>query len=192
MAREGDEIRILDFGGAAGAHYFNMRSLVSKSIKLKWVVVETEEMVRQAEQRLSSDELSFVTTIEQAAESLRRVDLVTTSGAVQYLSDPIAYVRKLVSCEASYISFDRLCLTRGTKDLYVTHKTFVGAHGPGPAPSDVQKKTVNVPSVIVQLPAFLVSIQERYSIIATQDDNSGVLPIPGEDVVGLSCIARRV
>jgi len=192
MARKGDEIRVLDFGGAAGAHYFNIRSLLCKSITLKWVVVETEEMVQQAEKHLASAELSFVTTIEQAAESLCRVDLATSSGAIQYLNDPIDYVVRLASCDADYISFDRLCLTRDTKSLYVTHKTFVGAHGPGPAPSNVQSKIVNVPSVIVQLSAFLSTLQERYSIIATQNDDSGILPVPGKDIVGLGCIARKI
>lgn len=192
MAKKGNEVHVLDFGGAAGIHYFNMRSMVSKSISMNWVVVETGAMVQQASKYLASSELSFATTIEQSQQSLCRVDLATSSGAIQYLSDPIESVRKLALCGSDYLSFDRLCLTRGGSDIYVTHKTSIAAHGPGPLPSGVQDKVVIVPSVIVQQSAFMNALQERYSILGTQDNDSGVLPIAGENIFGLGLISKKI
>jgi putative methyltransferase (TIGR04325 family) len=53
------QVNVLDFGGAAGAHYFIARKIIPKNCALKWMVVETPAMVKRAAPLLSNDELSF-------------------------------------------------------------------------------------------------------------------------------------
>ena len=41
-------LKILDFGGACGAHYFEIRRFIPNDVSLKWYVVETAQMVKSA------------------------------------------------------------------------------------------------------------------------------------------------
>jgi hypothetical protein len=44
LSNSSDEISVLDFGGACGAHYFETRPLLEKKIKFNWNVVEKDKM----------------------------------------------------------------------------------------------------------------------------------------------------
>src|SRR5688572_3522878 len=44
-------VTVLDFGGACGVHYFEMRQFIPSDIKLTWYVAETEQMVKSAMSR---------------------------------------------------------------------------------------------------------------------------------------------
>lgn len=48
-----NKLTVLDFGGAAGTHYFIARSILSKDIKLDWRVVETNQMTQEAKKTRS-------------------------------------------------------------------------------------------------------------------------------------------
>jgi putative methyltransferase (TIGR04325 family) len=61
------QINVIDFGGAAGAHYFLARSLLPHTTKLNWLVVETPAMVKQATPRLADDELRFYSDLGVSA-----------------------------------------------------------------------------------------------------------------------------
>jgi putative methyltransferase (TIGR04325 family) len=108
-----NEINVLDFGGAAGAHYFSARAILASTCRLNWIVVETPAMVEQARSTLSNDELSFSSDLLEAASSLKRVDLLHTSGTLQCVDTPYDYLSKLMSTSAHYILFNRLGLTKG-------------------------------------------------------------------------------
>ena len=54
-----NKLKVLDFGGAAGAHYFIVKSLLDKEIS-NWRVVETSKMTQEAiKNQLENSELSF-------------------------------------------------------------------------------------------------------------------------------------
>jgi putative methyltransferase (TIGR04325 family) len=104
-------INVLDFGGACGAHYFLARAVMPSSRRLKWLVVETPEMAQRAKDVFSSDELEFSSSLSDAADSIKRIDLLHTSGTLQSVDKPYDYLRILLSASASHILFNRLALT---------------------------------------------------------------------------------
>lgn len=107
-----NEINVLDFGRAAGAHYFLTRAVLSSTCKLNWIVVETPAMAEKARHILSNDELSFSSDLIEAASSLKQIDLLHTSGTLQCVDNPYDYLRKLISTSANHILFNRLGLTK--------------------------------------------------------------------------------
>jgi putative methyltransferase (TIGR04325 family) len=77
------EITIVDFGGAAGAHYFETRRLISNNIKVNWKVVETGEMVKTAmNHHLHNNELNFFEEINNL-----HGEILYSSGSIQYVPD---------------------------------------------------------------------------------------------------------
>lgn len=98
---------VLDFGGACGIHYKLARC---EAPAIRWAVVETPAMVRQASQ-LATSNLRFFETVSAAAAWLGAVDLVHSSGALQYTPAPLNVVRELASVGAARIHWKRLFLS---------------------------------------------------------------------------------
>ncbi|MFT4121270.1 hypothetical protein [Bradyrhizobium sp.] len=107
-AGEWPEVRgaetVLDFGGACGIHYKLARR---EAPLIRWAVVETPAMVRQAAQ-LETDRLRFFETVEAAASWLGTIDLMHSNGAVQYTAKPSETVRQLAGVGATRMHWKRL------------------------------------------------------------------------------------
>lgn len=95
---------VLDFGGACGIHY---KLALREAPFIRWGVVETPAMVRQASQ-LETDRLRFFETIEAAAAWLGTINLMHSNGAVQYTPSPIETVQRLVDIGAARMQWRRL------------------------------------------------------------------------------------
>jgi putative methyltransferase (TIGR04325 family) len=100
-----ETVRVLDFGGALGAHYFTLKPLLP-GLRLRWVVCETEPMC-DVGREFASEELSFISSLDQAAPA----DLVVASGSLQYLPAPVDTLSQLMAL-APFAIIDRLPLTR--------------------------------------------------------------------------------
>lgn len=98
---------VIDFGGACGIHYKAARR---EAPLIRWAVVETPAMVREAS-NLSTDQLKFFDSIDAAAAWLGHVDLIYSSGALQYTSSPMETVEKLAHVGATKIQWRRLFLS---------------------------------------------------------------------------------
>ena len=188
---EPKEINVLDFGGAAGAHYFLARSILPSSCRLNWLVVETPAMAEKARRILSSDELSFSSTLIDATNSMKPIDLLHTSGTLQCVDRPYDYLRELISTSANHILFNRLGLTKGNHDVITTHDSWLSWNGPGPMPSGIADRKVRYPFVFPRESVFMETLSDIYNIIMTFDDSSGIFPVDDEPIIGLGLLARR-
>ncbi|MBK7964356.1 MAG: hypothetical protein IPK10_02925 [Bacteroidetes bacterium] len=98
---ETKEINILDFGGACGAHYFEVRQLIPQEISMHWYVVETAQMVKSAmERNLNNAELTFVRAIDEISV---KVDFIHSSSALQYVDAPYVFTELLLRVDAKWI-----------------------------------------------------------------------------------------
>jgi putative methyltransferase (TIGR04325 family) len=95
-------LNVIDFGGGAGYHFTLAKAAFSSDLQMRWHVVETEVMTKEA-QRLASDELKFFDTIDAAKNGLSKIDLVFSSSALQYCSDPLSSLRQLTELNASHL-----------------------------------------------------------------------------------------
>lgn len=111
------EAHILDFGGALGGHYFQIRPLLPASIKVRWTVCETEPMCETGSKHFANDELSFVSSLAAVNGSAA---LVLASGTLQYVERPYETFRALAR-RAPFVLVDRLPLTIGDRDRLTIH-----------------------------------------------------------------------
>lgn len=184
-------IRVLDFGGAAGAHYFLARRFLPSSIRLQWTVVETNAMAARARSALSGDELGFSDDLESAAAKLNQVDILYASGVLQCVNDPCQFLGRLLAISPRFLLLGRLGLTRGMRDLVTVHQSRLSSNGPGPMPPGMIDRSVSYPFVFPREGVLLGLLEKDYQVVAKLDDPSGVFPVRGEQVVGASLLACR-
>jgi putative methyltransferase (TIGR04325 family) len=109
LSLRGGELNVIDFGGACGAHYFLSKAIYGARIKLRWHVVETHAMVSKAV-GLEDGQLKFFDDLSKAKNAFEHVDLMFSSGALQYVPMPYEFLEKLVECRASNIFITRVGL----------------------------------------------------------------------------------
>lgn len=191
MSTRAPEIRVLDFGGACGAHYFAARAVLPASVRLDWMVVETPEMARRAGEAMTGPELRFSSDLKTAAASFPRLDLLHTSGTLQCVDKPYEFLAMLLETPASYVLFNRLGLTKGDHEVITIHESWLSENGHGPLPAGFQDRRVRYPFVFPREAPFVEALLANHEIAAVFDDKSGIFPVENEPLFGLGLLARR-
>lgn len=104
-AKYNNRISILDFGGSLGSSYFQNRGIL-KSIKLKWGIVEQQNFVNCGKNKLQTKELMFFDNMEDCIFSIKP-NVILLSSVLQYLSNPIDFIRKINDLKIETIIVDR-------------------------------------------------------------------------------------
>lgn len=149
-AIKSNALSVIDFGGAAGTHYYLARSVISKDVSVDWRVVETPQMVKEArEQGLETNELSFYDSIESASNG-EKFDLIFASGAVQCTPDPYGFLRKLTNINADKFVLTRTPVTE--KHVVLLQESTLSSNGVGDIPKhlNINDKVVSCPSSMLE------------------------------------------
>jgi putative methyltransferase (TIGR04325 family) len=188
-----EHIRVLDFGGACGAHYFLIRSVLEKqsALRLTWHVVETPGMVKAAK-GLESDELRFFSSLREAVTQLESADVVFSSGAIQCVPNPYKALEEMVACKAKYIVLSSLGLTTGPSDVVVVHTSTLSMNGPGALPAEFEDATCKYPFTFPARDRINGVLHSSYKASIEVPDNSGVFPVNNQPLIGMGLIAERV
>lgn len=184
-------IKIIDFGGACGAHYFQIRAFLKKEIKLLWMVVETPAMVKFAKS-LENEELKFTISLTEAKKQLGDVDLVHSSGTLQCVDNSFKYLNELIGLNAKWLFFGRLGLNKKDRDVITIHTSKLSWNGVGELPAGHEDKWIKYPFTFLAEKKFFNILNEKYKIISTFDDNSGIYSIIDEEIMGCGMLYERV
>jgi putative methyltransferase (TIGR04325 family) len=117
---------VLDFGGGFGDHY-KLARLQSPSIK--WAVVETPAMVAKAAE-LATGRLRFFSSIPEAAAWLGSIEVMHSSGALQYTPEPEVTLRELCGLRAKRMLWQRMALSTDRLEREMQSSN-LGDNGPG-------------------------------------------------------------
>lgn len=142
------KLTVIDFGGAAGTHYYIAKSIL-KDVELDWRVVETSAMVAEAKkQELENNELRFFADLDNATEQ-GSIDLVFASSSVHYTPKPYEFLAALASIEASILMVTRTPITE-TPCVLLQYSTLT-ANGVGEIPKElgIKDKTVSYPATMM-------------------------------------------
>ena len=185
-----NSVKVLDFGGACGAHYFHVRNFLKKDIKIEWCVVETPRMVEYAK-ILETEELFFFDNVDAAIGKLGKVNLLHTSGTLQCVDNPRKYLDTLLNIDADWVLFNRLGLSQGDKDFTVIHSSKLSWNGIGELPEGYEDKTIKYPFTYISEKYFYEKLKNKYGIFATFHEKSGVIKIKKESVLGLGLLCYK-
>jgi putative methyltransferase (TIGR04325 family) len=162
-------VRVLDFGGACGAHYFQARAWTTR--EYDWWVVETPAMVARA-RTLETEALHFVTDMAAIEEP----DMVFASGCLQYVPDGFALMRRLLQTGAPRLVLCRWPLSDGSAPLKQTQRSRLSDNGPGLLPAGISDAWVSYDHWILPRQAVEAQMaQAGYAIRAAWTDPSGTI-----------------
>lgn len=163
-------LRILDFGGAFGLHGMIAMDRFP-GIPMQWAIVESPSFAAMAA-AVESDVLRVFHSIEGAMEWLGGVDLMHSSGALQYLPDPDGALAELVALNAPLMLWQRMMLATGCRTTVVTTMR-LSDNGAGPLPPGQQDRNIRFPEVFLT-EAELFAVHQGYK---------PTVHIPGTDLI---------
>ncbi|MBM4300015.1 MAG: methyltransferase, TIGR04325 family [Deltaproteobacteria bacterium] len=155
-------LRVVDFGGGCGAHYFLANHFLNGSIEVKWHVVETHNMVQKGK-LLEDGKLRFFEDINEAIAAYNGVDLCFSSSALQYVPNPLQAIDDILKCAAEYIFLTRLPLLEHNIGQIITIQTSnYSGNGPGQLPDGMKDGIVRYPITLLEKDLLESKIRERY------------------------------
>ena len=175
-------ITVLDFGGACGAHYYEVRNIIPQTISLKWIVVETEQMIRSAASReLAKGELHFMARIEDITDA---VDFVHSSSTLQYVPAPFDFLKKLIDVKAKMILLNRMMFNKNNDDIITVQRSFLSSNGPGKLPQGYTDRPVKYPHTTMSNDKMnSIMIDEGYELFSEFNEPSGKVSLGREDIL---------
>ncbi|MBV8255593.1 MAG: methyltransferase, TIGR04325 family [Chitinophaga sp.] len=185
-------ITVIDFGGGDGDYYHTTRLLLSSFIKMKWIVVETPAMTA-AMQANQTQELFFVSSLEKALEIANKVNIVFTSGTIQYTPDPQQTVTDLCKVQADYLVFNRQSLSEETFNIISIQSSPLSWHGSGSTlPDAFTEKIVRYPHTSLKRELFEQTLRtNNYHIVYTFAESTGIKKVNNLQISGISYVCKR-
>lgn len=181
LANSQSGLHVLDFGGGAGYHFAIAERALGQSNKVSWCVVETPAMVQLA-RSMEDERLRFADCIDRAQAELGHVDLVFTSGALQYCPDPLAYLQRLVDVGARHLYITRTELTERSEAIVSVQTSKLSSNGPGALPEGFRDRTLSYPITHVPREAFERILRSRYEIRFTVDEDGDTYRIGDQSI----------
>lgn len=162
----GKLIRVLDFGGAMGVSYLMARQRTQ--LAFAWAVVETPSFVR-AGKAIEDENFRFFDSIDSAFAWLGGVDLVYTSGALQYTPSPDSALEALVRLDAPVLALLRTALSDG-QAVVELQTSPLRDNGPGPMPESAASLNgdaeIRYPRVIAKRRDMMALCGRPYRLLA--------------------------
>lgn len=153
-------LRVLDFGGGSGTHYWVAKKILGNNVELDWRVVETPAMVEAVTKyTLANEELTFYSDVQEAVSDAT-FDAVYASSSIHYTPDPYATLEMLCN-----IPSKRLVITRtpmADEDLILLQTSRMRDNGPGPVPEHLQKRIKNA---TVAYPVSVLKLGKVYEVL---------------------------
>lgn len=106
-------VRVLDFGGALGSHYFPT-SRALPDMEFDWTIIEQAGFVKLGKEEFESENLHFEASLEKALE--KEYDLIVLGCVLPYLPDPYAVLNRLLKANASYLLIDKHPIIKAASD----------------------------------------------------------------------------
>ncbi len=172
---------ILDFGGACGVHYFEIKKFLPESLDIKWIVIETTQMVNSAKtHNLETEGLTF----RDSLENLPPIDFIYSSGALQYTSKPYNILEQLLKIDANYILFNRMMFNDDVREIITIQTSLLSENGPGPMPKYYIDKKISYPHTTLSFHHFNSFVSKNYKLVWIFSESSGSHKIGNETIIG--------
>ena len=185
-------MNVIDFGGGGGYHYTVASKIFDEVFtKLNWHIIETTEMVKQA-QCITNESLKFYDDPSEAAKDFDIIDLVFTSSALQYCRDPLLALKKLTKLNAKYLFITRTPFTDSADNLVTIQTSNLSANGPGILPKGYRDRKIKYPITYVSRNAIENILNENYKIQFMTAEGDGVFGFASEKISmnGYFCVRK--
>lgn len=140
-----------------------------------------------------TDELFFSSSLQElSSKSTDKIDIVFTSGTIQYTAEPYSVLKDLINIGSRILIFNRQSLSLESFDIVSVQTSLLSWHGYGPAPADFTEQVVQYPHTSIQIKKFEEIVSEKYDVLYTYEETSGIKKVGKYKVAGKSyyCLHR--
>jgi len=179
-----NSLKVIDFGGSAGVHYFTAKQILNKDISLDWIVIETEELVEEIKKYdFENTELSFVSSISELAKGNLKFDLIYANYSLCYTSDPMLYLEELLKLNFDKFFITNTALNSSNEQIVGLQTSKLSTNGIGrtiPENLKLQDREIVYPFVIPSKTQFESLILKYGNIVSTiKEKNSTYKTVDG-------------
>lgn len=185
-----ETINIIDVGGACGIHYFPIKKMFGEKVRFNWIIVESGALVRACKD-LENEELKFRNSLKEATLSLKNIDIVISSGAIQYFEDPKKILREIIEIGAEFILFSRLSLSLTNYERIIVQKSLLSHNAFEKLPKGFKDKIIKYPQTSIKESAFKSIIQTNYNIKLQFDDSTGIQQKVHDGCIGYGVLLEK-
>jgi putative methyltransferase (TIGR04325 family) len=178
-------LRVLDFGGGCGFHYF--RVTLATRAPLRWAVVETPAMAARAA-KLANGRFDVFTTIDEASAALGQIDLIHASSAIQYVPNPLDTLKSLAALRARFFALVRLPMWDLPQAVGL-QRSRLSQNGIGPMPPHTADRQIAYPVTFVNFDDVMRTLSD-YELAMSMASPSSNYEFSGRRVPGVSLIFR--
>lgn len=114
--RNNGVVRVLDFGGGYGSHYFQLHHILQNFICVEWSVVEQPQIVQKGNAHFSDGNLEFFCSIKDAFCGCSP-NFVLLSGVLQYIENYDQIISDIFEHSPDVIFLDRTPFVFGEGDI---------------------------------------------------------------------------
>lgn len=177
-----EDLRVLDFGGAFGTSYFLVREAAAKiGLNLCWAVVENPTFARLGAE-FESDSLRFFDSPNGASAWLGEVDLVYSSGALQYTPSPEESLKALIGLNAPAVALLRCALSSAGRVIQL-QTSRLSQNGPGALPTGVRDRKLSYPRTFAVANDLRATCERSYHLVSHADEGAVRFIVGGQPVV---------
>ena len=151
-----EPLNVIDFGGALGSTYYQVKEFLGAEVCASWNVVEQDHYVSCGNEHFADDRLRFYETIAACLKD-KKIDLVLLSGSVQYLEKPHEFLQQLAEYDFQFLLFDRTAFHYGDGDRLTLQLV----------PPEIY--TASYPSWFFNQETFLKHFSGKYKLVADFD-----------------------
>ena len=184
-------LNIIDVGGACGIHYFPIKKLLGKNCRLNWSIIETKKL-SEAAKVFENEELKFFSNISEAKEKYGKIDIIISSGTIQYFKDPRQILTEILNTGADFILLTRLSLSLTDRDIISVQKSRLSQNGFEILPEGYSDRIIKYPHTNMKESDFLNIIGSKYKIKMKIDDPSGIQRINNYKCTGYGLLLEKI
>ena len=183
-----DSIRnIIDFGGAAGIHYYLVKYLFP-NLK-SWNVLETKAMVEANKEK--TDSILKFYSLDNDEKMKIDCDLLYSSSSIQYTNNPTETLKRLISFNPKHILISRTPFTEGNASVRFTQHSLLSQNGPGALPEQFIESRISYEVHIPILAEVKEVLSEKFEVQWIAMENEDLTDPNGNPYPYLSIFASR-
>ena len=115
-------VNVFELGGALGNLYFNMSKLKFPYAIESWNILEVESKVELGKKHFENDTLKFFSEAQCFWDSSGNKDVFLSIGSIQYMPEPIEFIKSLLQQKFKYLVFDRTILSTNISEIVISHQ----------------------------------------------------------------------
>lgn len=181
----GNEIKVLDYGGAFGKYFYLVKKIFGDKCNLLWDIYETKDLCFTASKKKYNESIRYLYNTNELR--INYYNLIIVNSSLQYFVNPLESLNQLISLKSQVLLINRIPLSNRKYNHFAIQK-FNLKHN-GPTFIDNEKKVKKIPICILCRNDVMNLLKNNYSLLLEKKSESSYLAYKWKRLYMFSMIA---